>query len=388
MGGRRWKVALVGALTWVIALSACGTGSMTRQQATSADPPAPWVMGYYVGYLRDSYPLDAVMWDALTHVVVGAAVPHPDGTLDDTFFLGDQGQNWAHSVVSAAHAHGRRAILMVGGAESREAFARAASDPHRGTLTENILRVVDTYSFDGVDIDWEPLTAADGEAIIGLAEGLRRARPELTLTAPIGPVNINAPQGSIFPFLPRMAQVFDRLNMMTYGMNGGWNGWGAWHSGALAGADPRTPMSVDSSFRAYRKAGIPAARLGIGIGFFGSCMRGVATPGEEVRVDQGAGEAGSPSYATIMSSYYRPEISRWEVRAQVPYLSDAHGFGPQRCTYLTYEDERSIAVKAEYLARQGLGGVILWNINQGHLPDRPEGERDPLLSAVRRSFLG
>ena len=35
---------------------------------------------------------------------------------------------------------------------------------------------------------------------------------------------------------------------------------------------------------------------------------------------------------------------------------------------------------------QGLGGTIIWTISQGHLADRPVGQRDPLLDAVRAAF--
>jgi chitinase len=40
-----------------------------------------------------------------------------------------------------------------------------------------------------------------------------------------------------------------------------------------------------------------------------------------------------------------------------------------------------------YARSQGLGGAIIWTISQGHIPTLPAGQRDPLLDAIRTSFL-
>ncbi len=32
-------------------------------------------------------------------------------------------------------------------------------------------------------------------------------------------------------------------------------------------------------------------------------------------------------------------------------------------------------------------GTIVWTINQGYLPDAPAGSRDPLMDALRTTFL-
>lgn len=345
-------------------------------------------MGYYVGYLREEYPLDAVRWDALSHVMVAAVTPTRAGTLDTSFHLdAATGSAWARSVVTAAHQHDRQAVLMVGGAHSRDLFAAAASDANRGRFVTEILRVVEELGFDGVDIDWEPLAPADGPQLIALGRELRARRPGLALSAAIGPVNLNTPGETIQEYVTYLPVVFDRLNMMTYGMNGGWTDWSSWHNSPIAGATQQTPMSVDSSFEAYVAAGVPPEKLGLGIGFFGSCMRGVTGPGQRNPGMRAVGTDNDMSYAQIMKRYHRPELARWDETAQVPYLSSPTPLGPLGCTYISYDDERSIAAKADYVARQGLGGAIIWNINQGYRGPSA-ADPDPLMKAVARSFLG
>ena len=61
--------------------------------------------------------------------------------------------------------------------------------------------------------------------------------------------------------------------------------------------------------------------------------------------------------------------------------------GAAGCNFVSYEDEQSIAAKGAYARSQNLGGVIIWTISQGHLGDRPPGEQDPLLEAIRAAFL-
>jgi GH18 family chitinase len=43
--------------------------------------------------------------------------------------------------------------------------------------------------------------------------------------------------------------------------------------------------------------------------------------------------------------------------------------------------------KGALVRAQGLGGTIIWTISQDHLVNRPPGQRDPLLDAVRAAFL-
>lgn len=380
------RIALVITVLLVAIVSATSWRACNRPSEQSS---SPWVMGYYVGYLKDVYPLDAVNWDALTHVVIGAAVPRADGSVDTTFFLDNvEGPIWARSVVERAHTHDRRAVLMLGGADTRDLFASAASAVYRERFVREISRLVDDYGFDGVDIDWEPLHASDGPDLFALAQELKLKRTSLELSIPVGPVNTNDPSRTILPFISYISSVFDKINIMTYGMNGGWADWDSWHDGALYGETTSSPMTVDASFRAYRNANLSPSKLGLGIGFFGSCMRGVTGPKQKSPEMQIVGAETEMSYSSVISDYYHPNLARWDDKAKVPYLASSVPFGRLKCTYVTYENEKSIAAKADYFHLHQIGGVIIWNINEGYLASAPPGERDPLMDAIQREFLG
>ncbi len=375
--------------TVLVAVTLRGMQDVPTRPAHPAPVPVDdtWVMGYYVGYLRDDYPVHVVDWDAMTHVAVGAVVPRGDGTLDTTFFLDEElGPTWAAQTVEAAHEHGVRAVLMVGGEDSRDAFAQAAGESERHRLVGNILEVVDRYGFDGVDVDWEPMTPEDGPSVIALGRDLRQARPDLDLTVALGPVNVV--QDDLLPFVGALSGIYDRLNLMTYGLNGGWRDWQSWHGSPLSGSGPGRPVSIDSSVREYLAAGVPAGRLGLGIGFFGSCMEGVTEPRQSSPDLRELGSDNDMSLRAVQEHYVRADRERWDDVAKVPYLTSEAPFGPLGCTYVSYENERSILAKAEFARGRGLGGAIIWNINQGYLPNQPEGGRDPFMEAVRAGFLG
>ncbi len=384
-------------LAAALSLAACssspaaGGGTPTPSPSVNPTPtPSPsghWVMGYVVGYERDLLPLDAVNWKAMTHVAVGRARPLSDGSITTDFDIDTvQGPTWAKSVVSHAHQNGVKAILMLGGAGEHDGFASAASSAHRDAFVQRIRALVQTYGFDGVDLDWEPIDSADAAPLKALVTALRAAKPDLILTLPVNYVNVNFPDVEARPFFADLAAQLDQINIMSYGMAGDYEGWHSWHSSALMGEGESTPSSVSSSVDAYLAVGVPAQKLGVGIGFYGLCYQGVKGPGQASNNMHIVADDGDMSYANIMTSYSAAATKLFDPTAQVPYLSSDTPLGDKACTYISYEDARSIAAKGAYAKAKGLGGTIIWTVAQGHQPGQPAGAQDPLLNAAQAAF--
>jgi chitinase len=93
------------------------------------------------------------------------------------------------------------------------------------------------------------------------------------------------------------------------------------------------------------------------------------------------------SFAHIQESYFSDQARQWDSLARVPYLSFATAQPPEGCSYVSYDDAQSIAEKSTYVRDQGLGGVIVWEINEGYLPSAAAGQRSPLLTAIRDELL-
>ncbi|WP_169796581.1 glycoside hydrolase family 18 protein [Chondromyces crocatus] len=343
--------------------------------------------GYYVGYQQALYPPSEIEWAGLTHLMIGRVTPNPDGTLNTTFDISPTGgPPLARTLVQLAHENGKKAVVMLGGAGEHAGWVSAASASNRAVFVQNLLQLRADYGFDGFDLDWEPIEIADQPNFSALAEALRTAAPDAILTLPVGWVNANSPE--VGSFYGEMAKLFDQINVMSYSMAGAWDGWQSWHSSALTGHSVSMPSSVESSVQAYLDAGVPAAKLGVGIGFYGSCWSPpVRGPGGAVAGSTVIADDNVMSFTNIMNGYYSAEFRTWDTAAQVPYLSFPVPFGTSGCTFVSYEDEQSIRAKGRFVRNHGLGGAIVWTINEGYLPDRPVGQRSPLLRALHEAFL-
>lgn len=344
---------------------------------------ARWVLGYYVGYLRDAMPPAQIEWANLTHVVVGPVVPRSNGTLDTSLDTG-QGAALGRTLARDATANGVTPMLMIGGAGAHDAFLSAAS-AHRVAFENRLLRLLDDWGYAGLDLDWEPVDDSDQPVLLRLVQDLRTKRPNLVLTVPVGWVNPN--YQTVPAFYADLANSVDRLDVMTYGMAGAWDGWKSWHSSALHGSTPSTPSAVDVNVQLYEDAGVPAAKLGVGVGFYGSCWTSpVTAPKQAIGGSTIVADDNVMSYTNIMQSYYSAANYHYDSSAQAPYLSYSSPHGAQGCTFVSYENPRSVRAKGQWAQAQGLGALIVWNINEGHDSTAPAGHRDALLHTVRTSF--
>jgi chitinase len=342
-------------------------------------------MGYYPLYQRGLMPRSEIDWTSMTHLAVAAVLPRRNGSVDTSYYVDPtRGPEIATALATAARRHGVVPMLMVGGWGAHNGFAAAATD-HLGRLVRQLVAVARAEGFAGLDLDWEPVVAADHAPLLALVTALRAKAPDLVLTMPVGWVTTTHP--TVPSFYGVLAQSLDRVDVMTYGMAGAWGGWKTWHSSALTGAGPHTPSDVAVNVTGYEAAGVPAAELGIGTGFYGTCWAGGVTgPRQRVGSSTVVADDNVMSYRHIVSRYYSSAAYHYDTNAQAPYLGFRNPAGPQHCTFVSYENRRSIAAKGAYAERHGLGAVIVWTVNEAHVKGAAPGKTDPLLHALRRSF--
>lgn len=376
------------------------TGTATPPVDTTPKPPADttptptptpppvgtsgrWISAYYVGYQRNLYPETAIDFSLMTHIFVGAIQPTSTGGVTTNFYLDNvTGPAMAKTISSRAHAAGRKAILMLGGDGSRSTLLSATSAANMPTFVNNLLSTMTTLGYDGVDIDWEPIETADQPIVLDLAKRLRAARPSMVITVPVA----WAPPASAW--YASLASVVDQINIMSYSMAGNWGGWDSWHQGALYGETNTRPTSVSKAVKMYQAAGVPSAKIGIGLGFYGSCWRGPSTIGVPLTSGQDVvASDNTMSYTNIMNSYYAAANYKWDATARAGYLSFPTAKGAAGCNLVSYEDPQSIAEKGAYVKSAGLGGAIIWTINQAYFPSAASGSRDPLLKAAYNSII-
>jgi hypothetical protein len=132
-------------------------------------------------------------------------------------------------------------------------------------------------------------------------------------------------------------------------------------------------------------AGVPPAKLSMGIGFYGSCWNPpVTAPLQTPNGSHVVADDNTMSAANITNTYYSASAYHYDATAEAPYLSFASATGPQGCTFISYEDATSIAAKGSYAQQKGLGGTIIWQINEGYNPSAADPQA--LLHAVASAF--
>jgi chitinase len=398
-------------------MSATAVATAAVEDGTT--PDQVWVMGYYVGYQGVEHTPAMVDYSSMTHIMIGNALPKNDGSFDTQFSIDPvNGPAWAKETVKRAHAAGIKAILMIGGSDDSgaviTAFRKVSNPDIRTAFVNNVKALIMDYGFDGIDLDWEPLSFKnpnDRPSILALAQALREAMPTMVMTIPVGWNNSNFSKDMVNPFYGQLSSSFDRVNMMSYGMVMCGDGWESWHSSALYGNTSSTPSSIDDTTKALITAGVPKAKIGIGMGFYGTTYEKgswhlgkwvAATSGPYVTAPhQNTDSYGirfsdnDVSYSNIMQYYYEASAHHWDDIAKASYLSWSTPKQIQvpasrtkiSTTYTTYEDETSIAQKGAYVKSEGLGGVIIWTISQGYLGWMTTGEKDPLMKATKAAFM-
>lgn len=414
-------------------------GAMRSRAVTvvAEDAPqgsTPWVTGYYAGWFWDQmYPPEVVDMDAMTHLVFGRVAPgggslggRPGtvvpgaGTAHDPGLAPDgRGDSVEDYLVRRAHAAGTAALLMLGGdGLDGRGFVASTSDARRPAFVEAVADYLVAHDYDGVDLDWENCLGGEAGCGVGAAEARRRLRALIAdlrtelasrprydrtpalITFPGYAVNINflRPGGKVEQWQADVANAVDQYNLMTYGVGTAWwghgTGWHSWFSGALTGAGPDHPVDISSSIAAYVRTGVPAARLGIGIGFYGIYYGPEIDGPREYDAGNDIFEVQDAAlgYAELVRKGYLSHGSlHWDAAAQSTYrLYDGGGYvpavdpGAAPAGMLSYEDERSIGAKGAWVREHGVGGTILWTLNYGYLPG---AGTNPLLDAAAEAFL-
>jgi GH18 family chitinase len=266
-----------------LVMSGCGSAA-----APSSDEPEEFRV---IGYVTDK---GATAGDdqlrQLTHLNYAFALPQADGTLVEL------ANPWKlEGYVAAAHQHGVRVLISVGGWGWDEQFEQlAASDAARGTFVREVVGLVEELGLDGADIDWEyPDRGASSEAFTALMTELRDALPPGTLlTAAVAALGRNADgvAADVFPLV-------DFLNVMAY-------------DGGEAGGHASMAYAQDA-LAYWADRGLPADQTVLGVPFY---ARPQEVPYRElVEADPAAAERDAVDYYSSEVNYNGRDTMRRKV---------------------------------------------------------------------------
>lgn len=363
----------------VTALAAC-----TLPTFAGAADATPVIGAYYPGYAAARYPVARIPADRLTHLFYAFA------TIRDGQCAAEPGADmhfYELAQLKRAHPH-LRVLISIGGWNA-DGFSDAASTPgSRERFVASCLALFFDHpqaTFDGVDIDWEfpvsggppsiPTRPNDRRNMTLLAQAFRRALDALgdargrtfllTAALPAGRLQHGGAYDPARSFdLEALARTLDFINLMTYDMGTavlrvtGFN--------APLREDPSSPLApvlrrantVEGAIDDYLRHGVPAHKLVLGLPFFGRGARVAGDAGNGLHQPVTAPyEAGD--WRTIQSTLLTDPAWRrhWDAHAQSPWL-----YQPQARLFVSYEDPRSIGIRARLAKERGLRGVFAWEI--------------------------
>ncbi|HEY1177915.1 MAG TPA: glycosyl hydrolase family 18 protein, partial [Phytomonospora sp.] len=227
----------------------------------------------------------------------------------------------------------------------------------------------------GIDLDWEwPASeGAPGNAVrpedkqnyVLLAAEFRRQldvlcaetgrRYSLTAFLPADPEAIAAG----IDVAPLVAQL-DVATVQGYDLHGTWDARTN-HQGQLfsPAADPSPGRySVDQTVNAYLAGGAPAAKVVLGIPYYGRGWTGVAN------VNNGLYQSATgPARGTYEDGIddYKKVIAKRGTRFHDPSAGAAWIFDGS--AFWSFDDPQVIALKTAYVKSRGLGGTMAWSLD-------------------------
>ncbi|MER6432306.1 glycoside hydrolase family 18 protein [Streptomyces sp900105245] len=218
--------------------------------------------------------------------------------------------------------------------------------------------------FDGIDIDWEYPNACGNtcdtsgrEAFKNVMAALRSKFGSGSLVTAAITADATAGGKIDAANYAGAAGYVDWYNPMTYDYFGAWDATGptAPHSplNSYAGI-PKANFHTSATIAKLKGLGVPAAKLLLGIGFYGRGWTGVtqAAPG---------GTATGPAAGT-----YEQGIDDYKVlKAKCPATGTVGGTAYAKCgsDWWSYDTPATIGTKMAYKDQQGLGGTFFWELS-------------------------
>jgi Glycosyl hydrolases family 18 len=230
---------------------ASATSASVGPITATALPPPPGALhtfGFYPGWETD-ISVANIPWGSITDGILFSDTTNADGTLNTTNH--SMSPSLKRAFVSAAHAHGRLALLSIGGSDDRN-WSSACSSANRATLAQSIVAELKTYGFDGIDLDIEQdfgnPTYMDLMACVG---GIRTALNATTTSLGEKPVltEDSDPSWEMFQ-TSHTYQYLDYILLMSYGSK----------------CDTNSCSQVATDISNYTGYGIPKSMLVEGIG--------------------------------------------------------------------------------------------------------------------------
>jgi chitinase len=285
-------------------------------------------------------------------------------------------------------------VVSVGGAGHDAAWEHAFANPDQ--FVASLVKLVEIYRIDWLDIDYEPVGGVPPQHIKGFIEltnRIKRALPSLVISYAI-PANSDSIDHFGAENWQQLAKNLTYISIMGYDIHGVFdtsNPYTALHS-PLVTSDKS--YSIESAIHALNRAGIKNKAIILGMPMYGRAVGGVSVSGlgqtftQAVRGDldeatcslnMHASNAcgGMIQYKSLVDQAYTAVPALFNQQ-----LSGVYAYNADKQLFVSYDDPASAAVKAQYAMDKQLAGVMFWALRF----DMPVGDTRSILAAVDKVY--
>jgi chitinase len=326
-----------------------------------------------IAYVTGRADFSRISAEKLTHINYAFGLVNTNG---EAFIRTNAPSHLAQLQALKARNPNLKIILSIGGWGADNFSDAALSDTSRKKFADSCLNILKRYALDGIDLDWEypgqpgpgiKFRAEDKENFTAMCRELRNQLDGLSDSRKRTGDNrytltIASAGGRYFEHteMDKVQQYLDWINIMTYDLYGAGSRPGH-HAGLYQSKfypdETKPRRTSDSDVADHLRATIPPNKLVLGAAFYGKSWTNVilepsATTGKFAR---------SYSYAILKRDILsKSEFeSRWDPDAKASYLWNA-----STKTFISYEGPEAMKVKADYIKKHQLGGIMFWEYSE------------------------
>ncbi|MBX0321864.1 twin-arginine translocation signal domain-containing protein [Halomicroarcula sp. F13] len=354
--------------------------------AKNTPPPGTSVVGIYPAwsrYERDYMPGEVPL-DQITHLQYAYLSVEEDGSVGYADQFADT-RNLAAFQARKKNHPDTKMILSIGGFFASRYYSRVTVDSaRRARFARTAVEIMREYDFDGLDLDWRYPSGEDADQYTRdgdirqftlLIQEVRRQLDaageeddkdyELSLSAAINP---NFAEELV---VAELADAVDRVNVVCYDFAGPWDeytGFGAPLYNPYPDSVPDFQYYTANAMDAWKARPIDPAKLNLTFATFGRgytgvdpANRGFDQPFEGVpdgtfpAEEQGTYDFWDIEYNVNADNDYE---YYWHDDAAAPYL-----YSENDREFVSYDNMRSVALKAEYVLDNDFGGMTMWDFH-------------------------
>jgi len=330
-----------------------------------------WITGYYSAN-NGVEPVSAIPWSKYTHLIHFAASAgvgtngQGNGTVNMQYLV----QPEINQLITSRPAGKKVIVELADNGSYLMAFAQNTAPGMINTFVNNIVSFVISNGYDGVDIDWEAnINTAQYQNLITL---LRTAMPSKIITVAAGD------WGGMPTAIAGISQDLDQVNVMCYDMDN--DRTPSWYNDALLQAGDYSERACDARVSHVTAAGTPAAKIGVGIPFYGRRNIGVTQPGV----------AGNFPQFTVFYRNLVSDPARWQgAFMQYDTVHKADYLSVTTLNeFVSYNGTRSIGDIVSWAKAQGFGGFMTFTVEYEYLAGQTGDARYPLSTVLYSDVFG